>query len=90
MNSNGSTPQRIDWSTMPEWIDVRQASELSGYTSDYLRTLMRQGRIEGDKRGTMWWINRDSLQRYLSTIATLGSKKHDPRGAPELVHSSSE
>ena len=87
MNENGNTPA-VDWATMPEWIDVKLASQQSGYTADYLRQLMRQGRIKGDKRGTMWWINRDSLQEYLATIEALGSKKHDPRGAPELTHES--
>ena len=75
---------------MAEWIDVGSASKVSGYSADYLRTLMRQGRIKGDKRGTMWWINRDSLQEYLETIEALGPRKHDPRGVLELTHGDNE
>lgn len=89
MNGN-STPSAIDWANMTDWIDVGSASQVSGYTPDYLRTLMREKRIKGEKRGTMWWINRDSLKEYLATIEALGPKKHDPRGVQELTHSDGE
>lgn len=81
MNSNGSSPAPIkEWADLPEWIDVRQASELSGYSLTYLRRIMRDGRIEAKKRGTMWWIDRESLRAYLAIVEALGSKKHSPHG----------
>lgn len=79
MNSNGSSPAK-DWAILPEWIDTRQASEQSGYTADYLRQLMRDGKIAAQKRGTMWWIDRDSLRAYVELVEALGSKKHSPHG----------
>ncbi len=89
MNGNG-TPPRKDWRDLPEWIDIRLASELSGYNSDYLRRVMRQGKIAAEKRGTMWWIDRDSLRAYVATVEALGTKKFDPRGAPELAKQGEE
>lgn len=82
MNSNGSSPAPAakEWATLPEWIDVRQASEESGYTADYLRQLMRDGKIDAKKRGTMWWIDPGSLRAYVAMVEELGSKKHSPHG----------
>lgn len=88
MHGNGT--RAIDWNTMPEWIDIRQASELSGYNSDYLRRVMRQGKIDAQKRGTMWWIDRDSLREYMATVEALGTKKFDPRGAFEPTKNDSD
>ena len=79
MNSNGSSPAK-DCANLPEWIDVRQASEESGYTADYLRQLMRDGKIDAKKRGTMWWIDPGSLRAYLEMVEEMGSKKHSPHG----------
>lgn len=79
MTNNGRTPA-VDWATMPEWIDIRQASEESGYTADYLRQLMRDGKIDAKKRGTMWWIDPNSLRAYMEAVEALGSKKHNPHG----------
>jgi hypothetical protein len=41
---------------------------------------MREGKIAGEKKGQMWWIDRDSLQAYLALMESLGRRKHDPRG----------
>lgn len=85
MNSNGSSPAVAkDWADLPEWIDIRQASEASGYNPDYLRRVMRQGKIAAQKRGTMWWIDRESLQAYVALMESLGEKRFDPRGLPQI------
>ena len=44
MNGNGAS-RVIDWATMPDWIDVRQAAEKAGYHPDHLRRLIRHGTI---------------------------------------------
>lgn len=78
---NGSTPAVVEIDDM-EWIDVKEASELSGFHPEHVRRLMRQGKIKGRKRG-VWWINRDSLEAYLKLVEELGSKRFDPRGIIE-------
>ncbi len=72
---------------MPEWIDIRQASEASGYSLTYLRRVMRQRRIKAEKRGTMWWIDKVSLLQYIATVEALGNKKYSPHGIPEQIQS---
>ncbi len=77
--TNGSAP-RSKGKKLPEWIDIRRASEESGYTPDYLRQLMRDRKIIAEKHGTMWWIDPDSLRAYVATVEALGSKKYSPHG----------
>jgi excisionase family DNA binding protein len=76
MKSNGQHPAAIDWASMPEWVDVSEAAEKAGYHPDHLRRLIRQGRIEAKKRGTMWWVDKASLLDYMATVEELGTKKH--------------
>ena len=83
MPTNGRN-RPLDWASMPDWITTAEAVDISGYHSDYLRRLMREGKIAGEKKGQMWWIDRDSLQSYLAQMESLGSRKHDPRGQPVL------
>ncbi|HUY05101.1 MAG TPA: helix-turn-helix domain-containing protein, partial [Candidatus Paceibacterota bacterium] len=46
-------------------MTTKDASELSGYTSDYLSRLVRSGEITGDMIGHSWLIERSSLERFL-------------------------
>lgn len=83
MNGNGR--RAIDWATMPEWITTDEAAEISGYHPEYVRKLAKAGKIGAEKKGRDWWIDRDKLREYLATMEALGTKKYDPRGAPELA-----
>jgi excisionase family DNA binding protein len=73
MKTNGSSPA-IDWASMPEWITIDEAADLSHYNPDYLRRLARKGRLGAAKKGRDWWIDRDALQAYLEAPP--------PRGRP--------
>ena len=68
------------WEDLPEWITTQEAADLSGYTVDYIRKLMRQGRVKGSFRGVMWWVDKDSLKAYLDMVKVLGTKRFHPRG----------
>jgi excisionase family DNA binding protein len=48
-----------------DWITTRQAAELSGYNHEYLRWLIREGKIRGQKFGTIWQVRKSSLLAYL-------------------------
>lgn len=78
MNDNGHRPV-IDWSKMPDWITTEEAAEISGYHVNYIRRLMRQGKLNGRKAG-VWWIDKASLRAYLELVEDLGPKRFDPRG----------
>lgn len=57
------------------WITTQEASELSGYRSDYLRTLIRQGLIRGRKYFVIWQVERKSLVAYLQGQEARGEKR---------------
>lgn len=80
MTTNGQHPTAIDWATMPDWIDVREAAEKAGYHPDHLRRLIRHGTIKAEKRGTMWWIDKASLLEYMTMIESLGTSRFGPGG----------
>ena len=50
-------------------ISTRYAGKLSGYTSSYLRRLLRSGEVEGVQIGRVWMVKRASLIRFLDTQA---------------------
>jgi len=82
-NDNMAGPkagQAREWSELPEWITTQEAAEISGYSIDHIRRLMRQGKIKGSFRGVMWWVDRDSLKAYLDLMNTLGTKRFHPGG----------
>jgi len=58
-----------------DWITTQEASELSGYRADYLRTLIRQGRIKGRKYFVIWQVERKSLFAYLREQEQRGEKR---------------
>lgn len=65
---------------MTEWITTKEAAELSGYHSEYVRQLIREGKIGAQKFGEVWQVNRKSLLDYVSaakesTDGRYGSKR---------------
>jgi excisionase family DNA binding protein len=68
-----------DWMNAPEWITVREASELSGYNAEYIRRIMRQGKIKAEKLHGVreWLIDKKTLQAYVKAMKSLGTEKHN-------------
>jgi len=52
---------------------------ISGYTADYLRTLLRDGKIEGQKWGREWQVSRASLLVHVQTVQKIGAKRGPKR-----------
>jgi excisionase family DNA binding protein len=63
-----------------EWITTEDAAELSGYHIVYIRKLVREGKVEARKRGSMWWIDKASMETYMARMKELGTAKFDPTG----------
>lgn len=80
MKTNGSSPAPAD---DMEWIDLQEASAQAGYHPDHVKRLLRRGLVRGRKRGG-WWVDKESMEAYITTMQQLGSKKYDPGGLPEL------
>jgi len=50
---------------MADWITAREASEISGYNTEYLRQLIRAGRIVAVKKGNSWWVDRKTVVEHM-------------------------
>jgi excisionase family DNA binding protein len=46
-------------------ISVKDASEYSGYSQQYLRRMLRLGKLVGLKLGQVWLIQMESFEKYL-------------------------
>jgi excisionase family DNA binding protein len=46
-------------------VSVQAAAEISGYSAQYLRRLLRAGKLAGVKLGQIWLIRLDTLEAYL-------------------------
>jgi excisionase family DNA binding protein len=61
-------------------VSVKAAAELSGYSIQYLRRLLRSERLEGIKIGQVWLISLTSLETYLRDGLMIKDRRHGPRG----------
>ena len=50
-------------------MSVQAAAEFSGYSLQYLRRLLRNGKIEGFKIGQVWLIEKSDFEAYLLRAA---------------------
>lgn len=62
-----------------EWITTSEATQISGYHPEYLRELIRLGKIEGKKFGILWQVNKMSLITYLKEAGESDDKRHGPK-----------
>ena len=62
-----------------EWITTKEASQRSGYNPEYLRRLVRKGKIDGRKFGTIWQVNLASLKCYIVKAAKSSDHRMGPK-----------
>jgi excisionase family DNA binding protein len=60
-------------------ITVKNAAEITGYNPQYLRRLLRLGKLNGIQIGQVWLIKLNSLENYLSQIEVHGDHRYGPR-----------
>lgn len=61
-----------------EYISVEEAAEITEYSQQYIRRLLRRNRIKAVKKGYMWWVDLDSIKAYKREMDSLGSEKFSP------------
>lgn len=68
--------------TMPEWasVSIKEASTQSGYNEEYLRRLIRLGKLEAVKVGPAYLIRVESLNQYLAEMRA--ASVEDARAGP--------
>jgi excisionase family DNA binding protein len=60
------------------WITTKEAANMTGYTTVYVRRLAREGRVDAQKAGRDWLLKRQSLLEYKARMDRLGPSKHSP------------
>ena len=63
-----------------EWLTIQQAAKISGYHAEYLRIIVRAGKLVAHKFGPVWAISKKSLS-YLQTA----EKSDDGRQGPKVI-----
>ena len=62
-----------------EWLTVKEAAEQSGYNSEHIRRLIRNGAIKGRKVSIVWLIESKSLRAYLDNANSSGDGRYRPK-----------
>lgn len=63
-----------------DWLTVQEAVKISGYHAEYLRLLVREGKLDARKFGPLWAISKFSLLAYLD----IAQKSNDGRQGPKI------
>lgn len=66
---------------LPPWdaLTIKEASEISGYSQEYLRRLVRRGKLEAAKIGTVIFVRADSLKSYVAEMKDSDDARTGPR-----------
>ena len=60
-------------------ISVKAAAELSGYSQQYLRRLLRNGKLVGFKIGQVWLIEKTAFEVYLEKVIQTSDRRFGPQ-----------
>ncbi|MCB2160471.1 helix-turn-helix domain-containing protein [bacterium] len=60
-------------------ISVKAAADLSGYSLQYLRRLLRNGKLEGFKIGQVWLIEKTIFEAYLKKAVQATDRRFGPQ-----------
>ena len=58
-----------------EWLTTEQAAELSGYHENYIRRIVRAGKVKAKKFGPTWQISRESMLQYMEAASKSSDKR---------------
>lgn len=66
---------------MPDWpsYTIKEASQKTGYNEEYLRRLIRQGKLDAIKVGPTYLIRKDSLEKYIAEVQEDDDARTGPR-----------
>ncbi len=70
---------------MPEYITTEEASQLSGYNVEYIRQLIRSGKISADKRGRDWWVDQNAFLSYLRLAEKSEDKRYGSKSGVDQI-----
>ena len=62
-----------------KYVTVLGATQLTGYNSQYLRRLLRNGKLTGMRIGQSWLILLESLDTYLVSMKAATDRRCGPK-----------
>jgi excisionase family DNA binding protein len=60
-------------------ISVKVAAKVSGYSLQYLRRLLRSGKLTGLKIGQVWLIEKSTFEAYLEQAIQATDQRFGPQ-----------
>jgi Helix-turn-helix domain len=49
------------------WLTVNEAADISGYHPEYVRQLIREGKVVAKKFSIVWMVSKESLLEYVKS-----------------------
>ena len=74
-----SINQAISPQVLNNHISVQVAASYSGYSAQYLRRLLRNGKIEGTKIGQLWLVEKGALDIYIEQAQDATDHRFGPK-----------
>jgi excisionase family DNA binding protein len=74
-----SFPSIVSSHIIQKHISVQSATEATGYSTQYLRRLLRAGTLVGIRIGQIWLIDMDSFEQYLACARNTSDRRWGPR-----------
>ncbi len=75
MVPNNQTPVFI----LNNHVSIKAATVFSGYSPQYLRRMLRNGKLEGVKIGQLWLIDKFTLDSYIEGSINNKDGRYGPR-----------
>ena len=60
-------------------ISVKTASKYSGYSLQYLRRMLRSGRLSGLKIGQLWLIDKHIFDAFIESTKVSQDRRYGPK-----------
>ena len=61
-----------------QWITTAEACRLTQYNNEYIRRLVRTGKVKACKFGIVWQVDKASLLEYMQE-----TERRGPRGSTQ-------
>lgn len=58
-----------------DWLTTTEAAELSGYHENYIRRIVRAGKVKAQKFGPTWQISHESILEYIEAASKSSDKR---------------
>ncbi len=71
--------QAVPPQVLKNHISVQVASAYSGYSTQYLRRLLRKDKLEGTKIGQLWLVDKGALDIYIEQAQDATDQRFGPK-----------